>query len=379
MRNPIEGREWLYLLEDSHLLPQTRSLVSKMQEEVKQKDLSYFWQTFYLLLDIRKSFPDPLEQAEATVECALSIYQLGDLQKVVTLLKEAEQLYGENKHYKAVVLWMLGCVQWGIAEEPGRAYESWNLCLSLFTTLKNSSVDQEQARWYADRIQQIRKDFSDKTYWPQNTAAAASAAEEAAPAARSTPAANSPAQDLNDPAPVANVPGANEEVNPLLFQLFQVVEKIPAGGFGAVGFRPLSIGEVDIDRVIIQGGYYRMVNLRGASKRVTLPANKYVVVKITGDSMNKPGKLGEEGIDLGDFVLLRLQEIADDGDIIAAEIDNEDSAATLKRFRIAQAGAKYILEPQSTNLVHQPREFTALNEGFHIRGVALVAFKPIKQ
>lgn len=367
MRNPTEGREWLSLLEDSHLLPQTHGLVDKMRADVKQNDLTHFWQTFYLLLEIRKSFKDPLEQAEVTLECALMIYRLGDLQKSVTLLREAEQLYGENKHYKAVALWMIGCIQWGIAEERGRAYESWSQCLYLFTNLRSCSVDQDHARWYADRIQQINKEFSDELNWQKENPAAPTP-----PVGAPTPSA-SPAP----PEPANPAPGPEDEVNPLLFQLFQVVEKIPAGGFGAVGFRPLAIGEVDIDRVIIQGGYYRMVNLRGSSKRVTLPANKYVVVKITGDSMNKPGKLGEEGIDLGDYVLLRLQENADDGDIIAAEIDNEDSAATLKRFRIAQPGGKYILEPQSTNVVYQPREFTALNEGFHIRGVALVAFKPI--
>jgi SOS-response transcriptional repressor LexA len=118
--------------------------------------------------------------------------------------------------------------------------------------------------------------------------------------------------------------------------------------------------------------------LRGSSKVLSLPANKYVVVRITGDSMNKPGKLEEEAVDIGDYVLLRLQETADDGDMVAAEIIDVDSSATLKRFRVVQAGLKYSLEPQSTNPDHLPREFTAIDEGFHIRGVALAAFKPIK-
>jgi hypothetical protein len=367
--NPIDGYTWLTLLEESHLAQSTRSLVQKMSLALKQNDLPHLWQTHYLLINLRRTFSDPLEQAETTLECALVIYQLGDLQKTIQLLLEAEQLYGENKHYQAVVRWMIGCVQWDLPEDRIRAYESWSQCLQLFSLLQSCSVNREHARWYGERIQKIREEFETQLNQEHGASEGAVPLEPIAPLEQDPSQPNDWVDDLQ--------PTPKEEGSPLLLQLFQVVEKIPAGGFGPVGFRSLGIGEVYIDRVIIENVAYRMANLRGSGKVVSLPANKYIVVKITGDSMNKPSKLGDEGVDVNDYVLLRLQESAYDGDLVAAEIDAEDSFATLKRFSIVQQGLKYVLEPQSTNPIYQPREFTALNEGFHIRGVALVVFKPV--
>jgi hypothetical protein len=372
--NPIDGLAWLTVLEESHLSQPTRSLVQKLAQGLKQNDLPNLWQTYYLLINLRRTFSDPLEQAETTLECGLIIYQLGDMQKAIQLLTEAEQLYGNNKHYQAVLRWMVGCIQWELPEERSHSYESWSECLHLFILLQSCSVNQDQARWYGERIQEIRGLFEMQLNQEQSPAVVSPPAE--VDSAPEQPAGGSSAQaasEADDPQA-----GSIDETDPLLLQLFQVVEKIPAGGFGPVGFRSMSISEVYVDQVIIESKPYRMTNLRGSGKVVNLPANKYVVVKITGDSMNKPGKLEEEGVDLDDYVLLRLQESAYDGDIVAAEIDSEDSYATLKRFRIIQSGLKYILEPQSTNPIYQPREFTHMNEGFHIRGVALLVFKPIK-
>ncbi len=316
------------------------------------------------LLSIQASFPDKLEQAETLVECGLMTHRLGDLLKAIEWLKKAERCYDKNGHYQAVVRWMIGAIQWNLPEERVHAYESWSRCLRQFTWLQNCSVDRQQAQWYAERIQEIQAGLEEAISQEQGAGG---------PAAPAAP----------EPTPkvvVTGQTGSEEEAfYPLVLQLFSVVEKIPAGGFGPVGYRALSIGEVDIDRVIIQNKPYRMVNLRGSSQAISLPPSRYVVVQITGDSMNRPGKLEKEGVDIGDYVLLRIQEDADDGDIVAAEIDNEDSYATLKRFHVVQPGLKYSLEPQSTNPVHQPREFSKLNEGFHIRGVALVAFKPVNQ
>ena len=177
------------------------------------------------------------------------------------------------------------------------------------------------------------------------------------------------------------MPTSIEESTPIdsqvLLQLFRVVEEIPAGGFGPVGVRRYTIGEVLTQQVLIDGEPYRMASVRVSGKVISLHSSSYVVLKVIGDSMNKPGKLGEEGIDLGDFVLLHLQETANDGDIIAAEIDDLDTQATLKRLRIVQEGRQYILEPQSTNSNHEPRTFSKMNEGFSIRGIVLVIFKPL--
>ena len=61
-------------------------------------------------------------------------------------------------------------------------------------------------------------------------------------------------------------------------------------------------------------------------------------LKVTGDSMI------EDGIFDGDYVIIRRQETAENGDIVCALIENE---ATLKRFH--QQGSVVVLKPANKN------------------------------
>jgi len=157
-----------------------------------------------------------------------------------------------------------------------------------------------------------------------------------------------------------------------VLRVFSVSEEIPAGGFGPAGVDPNPIGHVDIDHVLIDDKPYKIINLRGGSLVKFPSTDNHGVVKVKGDSMNQAHPVGIEN---GDFVLLRLQEAAHDGDIVAAEIDDDDSRATLKYY--VERGPVYILRPASSNPKYQEREFTKLNKGFHIHGIVLAIFKPI--
>jgi hypothetical protein len=363
---PTDAHEWLRLLESSHLSPPARLLVDEINHTISTRNSERARQLINRMLTLREAITDRLEKAEATLESGLALYQLGDCEQAIQRLEEACELYRNNLHYTTVALWMSGCIRWELPlpEEHDKAFTAWSQCIAQFTTLQKSSGNASHARWYAERVQQI------------NTDIAAALQQERQPV--------SPAQPDPVKPPIAAPPpepAAVEEPEPIkpqvLLQLFRVVEEIPAGGFGPVGFRPYTIGEVHTQQVIIQDKPYRMSNLHGSGNVIALRSSSYVVLKVTGDSMNKPGKLGEEGIDPGDFVLLHLQEAANDGDVVAAEIDDLDSRATLKRLRIVQEGRQYILEPQSTNPTHQPHTFSRMNEGFRIRGSVLVVFKPL--
>ena len=365
MPQPTKAHEWLRLLESSHLSPPTQLLVDEINHSIAVKSNERARQLVNRLLALRDAITDRMEKAEATLESGLALYQLGECEHAIQRLEEARELYRNNPHYTTVALWMSGCIQWELPAEHDKAYTAWSQCIAQFTTLQKSSGNASHANWYAEHIQQITADI----------AAGLEQERQADPAAQPD-AAKPPTPEPPPPAPAA----AEEPIqvdSQILLQLFRVVEEIPAGGFGPVGFRPFTIGEVHTDQVIIQGEPYRMANVHGSGKVIALQSSSYVVLKVTGDSMNKPGKLGEEGIDSGDFVLLHLQEAANDGDIVAAEIDDLDSQATLKHLRILQEGRQYVLEPQSTNPIHEPRTFSKMNEGFRIRGSVLVIFKPI--
>ncbi len=85
------------------------------------------------------------------------------------------------------------------------------------------------------------------------------------------------------------------------------------------------------------------------------PPGKYFLLRAQGDSMNLVG------INDGDFVLVRQQATAENGDRVVALIDDE---ATIKEFRrIADA---VILMPRSRNKQHTPIYLTTQ---FQIQGV----------
>lgn len=68
---------------------------------------------------------------------------------------------------------------------------------------------------------------------------------------------------------------------------------------------------------------------------------KYFILKANGESMINAG------INDGDYVIVRQQETAEEGQIIVALIDNE---ATLKRFYLDKAKKKVRLHPENDNL-----------------------------
>ena len=74
--------------------------------------------------------------------------------------------------------------------------------------------------------------------------------------------------------------------------------------------------------------------------KVLLGNGNFFILRASGDSMINAG------INDGDFVVIRKQETASDGDIIVALIDNE---ATLKRFYLDVKRHKIRLHPENDN------------------------------
>ena len=85
------------------------------------------------------------------------------------------------------------------------------------------------------------------------------------------------------------------------------------------------------------------------------PNQKYFILRATGDSMD------EAGIMDGDLVLIRQQQVAENGDRVVALIDDE---ATIKEYY--RKGDMVVLKPKSRSPNHQP---IILTSDFRIQGV----------
>lgn len=86
-------------------------------------------------------------------------------------------------------------------------------------------------------------------------------------------------------------------------------------------------------------------------------AYKHFILRAKGDSMDK------KGIDDGDFVLIRQQSTASNGEDVLALIDDE---ATIKEYHRKQNTV--LLNPCSTNPDHHP---IVLTDDFQIQGVVV--------
>ena len=93
------------------------------------------------------------------------------------------------------------------------------------------------------------------------------------------------------------------------------------------------------------------------SSEIVKKPNKYFILKAKGDSMDLAG------INDGDFVLIKQQQAANDGDLVVALIDDE---ATIKKIRFQKD--TIILWPCSSNSKHQP---ILVTKDFIIQGVVI--------
>jgi len=87
------------------------------------------------------------------------------------------------------------------------------------------------------------------------------------------------------------------------------------------------------------------------------PGSKYFLLRVIGDSMD------EVGINDGDFVLVRQQPVAEEGEKVVALIDD---SATVKEFH--RGKNVVILQPRSTNKEQRP---IILDEDFNIQGIVI--------
>ena len=97
------------------------------------------------------------------------------------------------------------------------------------------------------------------------------------------------------------------------------------------------------------------------STKLAKPPYKYFFLKAIGDSMN------QKGIDDGDLVLIKQQNVAKNGDLVVALIDD---SATIKEIKILDN--VILLIPRSSNPDHKE---IVLSRDFLIQGIVVTSIK----
>lgn len=359
---------WLFGCEYiSNLRQPTREIVSQMKFAVGGENFSEAEQFMERLQNLSTRFSQnqtgslrdySYEQAETLVECGYAAYRMGQKLNALKLFDEAAKKYIGNDHCRGAALWMLGSVQWQYPARMDDAIVSWESSYEIYSLLRARSNRVENAAWYRYWVDLMRNAL-DKSIsgeypapplqdeWPLWD----NLSKSTRPTAEENSSANTYARQR---------PGAN------VLRTISVYADITAGGFST---SPQPYTYMEVEQVLIDNIPFNVFNLN-EGRVVKLRDNEhYVAVKVKGDSMNK------KKIDDGDYVVLRVQQVAENGDIVAAEKDGrfpDDEKSTLKQF--FRRDGKIYLEPQSSNTKHETFVFT--NESsLHIRGVAIAVLK----
>jgi hypothetical protein len=144
-----EVHPWLNQFDVTHLRPDSRSLIEKMEAERlegRAVDAEAFLEQ---IKGLAGQLRDHKEVAELLVECACSAYSMGDLTKAEATLVEALRCAWSDLHRRAVIHWMMGCVQWQSLHDRQEAVVSWRNGLVSFESLADQpDIPGEQRDWY---------------------------------------------------------------------------------------------------------------------------------------------------------------------------------------------------------------------------------------
>lgn len=364
--------KWMNRTDRSHLSDSTAHLIQQMCRARDNGQLRKTWDLMERVKFLINESEDGLEIPEVRFKCARIAVEMGALKEAESLLRETARNYkGGNWHNYSIAAWLLGCVEWVLPGKQNEAISSWQHSLAGFEDLiRRYEANKGESEWYSNLCVELK-----------NALQKSIEEEKLSPPITDPP---HPGKPPADPGPTAappeSEPDLTEEVQPPkptkepdLLYLFPVVDEIPASGFGPAGFDPYQIASVEADRFLIDNQPYQMIRLRNRGRVVNMAGREHVVVRIVGDSMDKAG------VNPGDYVLLRLQDKAQNQDIVAVAVINEDIQATLKRY--FERGDAIILKPESNNPAHVEKFFTKEDkergDQFVIVGVAIAVFKPI--
>ena len=367
---------WLNQFTPSHIGPATKILIDQIisaLSENKEEETSGLLQQ---LKDFAYTLRDTEEITEVLVECAYGFYMLKRLKEAEVILTDAISRSWSDLHRRAVIQWMLGCVQWQTFPSRQHAMISWRNSLLDFELLaRQPGLPIKQRNWYQASRGNLEQSLLETmeqfgNYLDLDGDGSSVMPENEVPA---RPGFDSMMTQSPDPGTISNY-GTFKMEESIAFkpsdilQLFTISNEIPAGDFGPSGIDPFPIGTVEVDRLSINGHPYSIHSLRGRKIIDLAFDQKLLVIKVKGDSMDQEGILEQ------DYVIVRKVDVPYNGDIVMAEIVGIDSKATLKIY--FKEKDTITLKPHSSNPVHKPFVFNKISKGFFIRGVVVAVLKP---
>lgn len=358
--------------DQSSLRESTKILVGRMRSAVTRRLSGEAWNHIGRLKKLGNSINgvrDDLggndflyEQAEINLECAIVAYEMGDIQEASALLDMASGSFNNRSIYKAVACWMLGCIQWQSQSHFDLALINWEKSHQIMKAMViNNSFHQSYADECDKNANVMYKAIRDASSlgFPPSPPRGAGSQPNPGQRPRQTPPPN-PGHS-----PRSRNPSGNFSYPFARLRTLPVIGGIPAGS--PIGIVDDSDDEAVVDGFEINGYYYYICSLVDQIEINFTQNSRYFILLVNGDSMNNAVPINIED---GDYVLMVKQDTAENGDIVAAEIESLDREATLKRY--SYKNGEFSLSPESRNPANIHLVY---KKDFYIRGKVVAVLK----
>ncbi|NWG35670.1 MAG: hypothetical protein HXY42_14665 [Chloroflexi bacterium] len=358
--------QWLNHFSGSALSDPAKQVLNKLNAARKNSETKQAWDFINHLQRLSETVEER-EAAEILLGCGLAAAYMDNFREALKYFMDASRKYAHFKHHRAVAQWMEGCMHWLLPHKEVDAISVWQSSRKMFESLRDHNKHEaDPYRWYEARCTEMFNALHQATQEykiPPLPEGAGEWANETDAEETSPP--------NDNPMPRGHAPG-NPIDSYIWLQSISVYDHISAGKFDTSGILEKPIGQMELDRVLVEGIPHRIYSLT-ESRRVNLTAamQEYYVLKVNGNSMNQAKPVP---ILPNDYVLMRRQLTAEDGNIVAVEIIREDALATLKRYYIR--GDERILMPESDD--PQWQEKILMKEDFCICGIALAVLKKVE-
>ncbi|MBC8504358.1 MAG: hypothetical protein H8D34_05845 [Chloroflexi bacterium] len=360
--------------------PTVQKLVKDLEKSLDEKKLLEAWKLVERIPIVSDGYGISNEMAEARVCCACAACRLGNLKKSAALLKEAAGLYYSERHQEGVVRWMLGCVYWQLSGFENKAIHTWRDSIRIYKSRSANIrfMDGKHIKWYEETIEKMRNDLKNaidhpgkRALWIYEQDETSINTDNGKFAQKMEPSITEKTSTLCGEEIVDDkIPHHKNHTDlPEAFLVeWPVLAEIPAGTPYDRLLLPDS--ESKTSQLLIDDQLFSVHNLHGNSgNQIKISENdRYFFLRVRGDSMDLAGVNG------GDFVLMRRESYAKNGDIVAVVVSGHGEEATLKRF--ARTTETIQFRPESTNEKHDILEFGHLDESFHVHGIVVAVLKP---
>ncbi len=324
------------------------------------------------MVNVCKAHGSALEIALSTIEYAIIQGRKGSFHTAYRLIKEAATVLTETPpvneiHYQtfAASYWLLGCLEISKGSSHVEILKCWQKALTLYEKLSSHELMLYTGQ-YRYNIRQMQEAIS--AFISEGSHSFSQISDQNNRISL-FPASREASLQPSLPLPITLFSGKTS--------VLDVFNTIPAGPLTELEDPPEPFESIPLkkeqDLFLIEKQGFQLFRLDGFGQIINLNSQRYIVLRVEGDSMNLAN------IDDGDYILVRLQNDASHEDIVAAQIiqKDEEPQATLKRFE--RDGKKINLKAESTNPKNKSYHFFEkdLNHILSVIGVAIGVFKPI--